>query len=51
MASKIIDKSELRTFNMQSFIKVANERITVDVNSFDLEDLVEKEHEMLILRE
>ena len=49
MASKIIDQySELRTFNMQRFdnVKFAKQRISVDVDSFDLDDLVEeKEYE------
>ena len=45
MASKIIDQySELRTFNMQRFdnVKFAKQRISVDVDSFDLDDLVEE---------
>lgn len=46
MASKIIDQySELRTFNMQRFdnVKFAKQRISVDVDSFDLDDLVEEQ--------
>ena len=45
MASKIIDQySELRTFNMQRFdnVKFAKQHISVDVDSFDLDDLVEE---------
>ena len=46
MASKIVDQySELRTFNMQRFdnVKFAKQRISVDVDSFDLDDLVEEQ--------
>ena len=49
MASKIIgQKSELRTFNMQRFdeVEIVEQRISVDVNRYDLVDLIEeKEYE------
>ena len=49
MASKIIgQKSELRTFNMQRFdkVEIILQRVTVEVDRYDLDELVEeKEYE------